>query len=230
MSGGGDSGGSGTSVTTQDIPAELKPLATAYTQKAIGLSNQPWQAFTGQRFANLTEPQQAGISSILERASGGDPTVNAGRSYIEQQLSGQTNPYLEGAVKQSLGDVQGRVMSQFGGSNYGSTANQEVLARSLGDVENNIRMGDYQQQQARAMQAAPLALQYGQQGYQDAAQMLQAGQLLQDQEQRGKDFAYEQFQEQQGDPYKKLAAMSGVFGSNLGSSSTTQSNQSSGGK
>ena len=38
MSSGG--GGGGSSVTRQEIPAELKPLATEYTNKAIGLSNQ----------------------------------------------------------------------------------------------------------------------------------------------------------------------------------------------
>ena len=229
MSSGGGGGG-GTSTTVQSIPTELKPLASKYTSKAIELSDQPWNAYAGQRYEQLNQPQQAGIASTINRAVSGDPTVDAGRGYLQQQFSGQTNPYLEGVINQSLGDVQGRVMSQFGGSNYGTTANQELLSRSLGDVENNLRMGDYQQQQARAMQALPLALQYGQEGYTDAAQMLQAGQLLQDQGQRERDFTYEQFAEQQNDPYKKLAAMSGVFGSNLGSTSTTQSNQSSGGK
>lgn len=227
--GGGDSSSEGTSTTTQAIPAELKPLATAYTQKAINLSQQPFQAYSGQRFENLTAPQQSGIDATMQRATGGDPTVNAGRQFLEQQFSNQENPYLEGTVNKALGDVQGRVMSQFGGSNYGTTANQQLLARELGNVENQLRMGEYEGRMNRGMQGLSQALQYGNQGYQDAAQMLQAGQILQDQGQKQKDFSFEEFMRQQNLPYEQLAAMSGVFGSNLGGTSVTKSD-SGGGK
>lgn len=227
--GGGDSSSDGTSTTTQAIPMELKPLATAYTQKAVNLGQQQFQPYSGQRFEGLTAPQVSGIDATMQRATAGDPTVTAGRQFLQQQFSNQPNPYLEGVINKSLGDVQGRVMSQFGGSNYGTTANQQLLARELGNVENQMRMGDYESQMSRGMQALPLALQYGQQGYQDAAQMIQAGQLMQDQGQRERDFSFEEFMRQQNLPYEQLAAMSGVFGSNLGGTSVTKSS-SGGGK
>lgn len=72
-----------------------------------------------------------------------------------------------------------------------------------------------------------MAQQFGNQAYTDAEQMLKAGQTAQDQEQQNLDFNYQQFQEAENLPYKQLAAMSGVFGSGLGGTST--STQSGGG-
>lgn len=72
------------------------------------------------------------------------------------------------------------------------------------------------------MQAAQLGLNYGNQAYTDAEQMLKAGQIVQDQGQQNKDFDYQQFQEKENLPYKQLAAMSGVFSSGLGSQTTSK--------
>jgi hypothetical protein len=59
--------------------------------------------------------------------------------------------------------------------------------------------------------------------YQDAGQLMNAGQIQQDEQQKALDWGLQQFQEQQDYPYKNLAAASGVFGTNLGGSSTTKS-------
>jgi hypothetical protein len=71
------------------------------------------------------------------------------------------------------------------------------------------------------MQAIGMAPEFASQDYKDAGQMMNAGQIIQDQNQQNRDFNYEQFTEQENLPYKQLAAMSGVFGSNLGGQSTT---------
>lgn len=57
---------------------------------------------------------------------------------------GQDNPYLQGVIDRSAGDVTARIQSQFnkpGG--YGGSANQEILARELGNLNNQIRYQDY---------------------------------------------------------------------------------------
>lgn len=258
--GGGDSGGGGgTSVTKQEIPAELKPLANAYTSKAIGLSNQGFVPYTGQRYADLNATQNAGLDMIANRAMNGSSIVNNATNMTNSMINGGMNtqvginayagdnPFLNNAINRSMDDVQGRINSQFAGSNYGTTANQQVLAQELGNVSSNMRMQDYgtqqqlaenainrnlqasQQDTANRMAAAQFAPTLGNQAYQDAQQLMNAGQMRQDQAQQGLDFNYQQFQEQQDLPYKQLAAMGGVFGSNLGGSSTTTSNQSGGG-
>lgn len=215
-----DSGGGG-STTTQNIPAELKPLATAYSNKAIDLSQQGFSPFTGQRFADLNQTQNAGLDMMQNRAMNGSQTINNAESNLNQMIGGGSNPFLDANVNKAMDQVQGRVNSQFGGSNYGTTAHQETLQSGLGDVANQMYGGAYENDQNRRLSAINSAPTFGNQAYQDASQMLNAGQVQQDQDQQGLDFNYQQYGEEQNLPYKQLAAMSGVFGSNLGGSSTT---------
>lgn len=221
MAGGG---GGGQSTTTQSIPDELKPLASAYTSKAMQLSDTPFQGFGGQRFAGFNPTQQAGLGAIEQRAGDGSSVVGAAENALTQRLSGN-NPYLESAIqKGSDSVVQNYNTATQGSGSFGNSGLQEQLSRGLADVNTGLRSADYGQQ----LQAIGMAPGINSAGYQDAQQMLQAGQIRQDQAQQGNDFAYSQFQEAQNDPYKKLAAMSGVFNSGLGGTSTTQ--QTGGGK
>ena len=228
--GGGSSGGGGTSTTTQEIPKELKPLATRYTQDAIKLSDQAYTPYKKQRFDDFNGLQTNALSMAANRAMNGSATMDNAESGINDMISAGPNPYLNSMVNQSLDNVQTRVNSQFGGNNYGSTAHQETLGRALGDTSASMYGQAYEGDQARRLSAINSAPTFGNQAYQDASQLMNAGQAIQDQNQQGMDFNYQQFQEQQNDPYKKLAAMSGVFGSNLGGSSTTQQSGGGGGK
>ena len=220
MSGGG---GGGNSTTVQSIPEELKPLAKQYTSQAINLSNTPYQAYTGNRVADLNNSQGQGIQAITDRATGGSATMDNAESNLNQMMSGGTNPYLEGMVGNAMKQVGSQVNSQFGGSNYGTTANQETLANSLGNTATSMYGNAYNTDQANRLSAIGMAPTFGNQAYTDASQLLNAGQLQQDQTQKGLDVGYENYLAAQNDPYKKLAAEGGIFGSNLGGTSTTTS-------
>lgn len=217
-------GGGGSSTTTQEIPKELKPLASAYTKKALDLGKQPYNPYTGRRFEDLNSTQMQGLDMVQQRALGGSQTMDNAEEALNQNIQGgQTNPYLDKMV----GKAQDSVRSQFntGAVNSGSFGNsglQEQFADSLGDVASQMYGQAYEGDRARQMQSIGMAQQFGNQAYQDAGQLLNAGQIQQDQAQQQKDFNYQQFQEQQDLPYKQLAAMSGVFGSNLGASSSTK--------
>ena len=299
---GGGGGAPETSTTTQNIPEELKPLASKYASDAINLSNTPYQAYGGQRFADLNSTQQAGIGAIQDRALNGDPTVNAGAGFLQGQLAsgpqsatrnpygdvsaGQnayagSNAYLNPMIDAAMGDVtrnyEKAVMPGITGAKVSSgsfgnsgvaemeSESQRQLASELGRVSSGMRFNDYTTQQGlaesaigRDMQAqqfnsqmgndfagrndaarqagignqfnaAQMGLQYGNQAYTDAGQLMNAGNFMQDQQQQKADFGFQQFQDQQNDPYKKLAAMSGVFSSAPGQSSTT-TNEGGGGK
>ncbi len=63
---------------------------------------------------------------------------------------GTDNPFLQKAIDKASGDVSTRINSQFGGTDYGTTAHQETLARGLGDVQNQMRMDDYSKQMGLA--------------------------------------------------------------------------------
>lgn len=223
-------GGSEKSTTTQEIPKELKPLATAYANKAMNLSNQAYNPYQGQRFEDLNGAQNQGIWNTAVRAVGGSDTINNAESELNKIIQGgQTNPYLD----QMVSKAQDSVRSQFntGAVNSGSFGNsglQEQFQRGLSDTATQMYGQAYETDRARQMQGIGMAQQFGNQAYTDAEQLLKVGQIQQDQAQLGKDFQYQQFQEQQDLPYKQLAAMSGVFGSNLGG--TTVSKGSGGGK
>ena len=229
MANGGGGSGGGTSTTVQSIPDELKPLASAYTSKAIDLSNQGYVPYSGQRYADLNGMQNQGINMAANRALSGSQTVNNAEQNLNGMMSNQENPYLRGMVDTAMDAAMGKVNSQFSGSNYGSTAHQATLANSVMSAANPLLSNAYESDQNRRMSAIGMAPTFGNQAYQDAAQLRSAGQQLQDQAQQGLDFNYQQFQEQQNLPYKQLGAMSGVFGSNLGGTSTTTQN-SGGGK
>lgn len=233
-------GGGGESTTTQNIPEELKPLATKYASDAINLSNQQYTPYGGQRYADLNSTQNAGIDAITQRALGGSQTINNAENALNQNINGgQTNPYLDSLVSKA----QGSVADQFNNmtkpqtesamANSGSFGNaglnqlmqnqQKAAGQQMGDIASSMYGQAYETDKNRQMQSIGMAQGFGNQAYQDAGQLINAGNMQQDQAQQGLDFNYSQFQDWQNDPYKKLAAMSGVFGSMPGQSSTTTS-------
>lgn len=293
-------GGGGGQTTTTEIPGELKPLASAYTEKALGLGQQQFQPYTEQRFEGFNPAQQTALGMIGQRALSGDALQNQSYQYLGNMLSSspqeatrspysgqgvseqdnpflQSNPYLEQNIDATLGDVArnynlnvrpsqvtGAVSSgSFGNSGIAEmAAAQDVdLQRQMGNIASGMRMQDFATRQQlaesdvnRNLQAQQFNAQMGAQAgqdwasrndamlnaqrqanlsalgmtpqfsnaqYQDAAQLMQAGQLAQNQNQQNRDFSYQQFQEQQNLPYKQLAAMGAPFGSGLGQIQTS---------
>lgn len=218
-------GGGSKSTTSTQIPEELKPLAKAYANKAMDLSNDPYRGYTSTRFADLNKYQREGVMDIYRRAENGSDTIQNAEQQLNQIIAGgQTNPYLDQMVQKA----QDSVKSNFntGAVNSGSFGNsglQEQFQQGLSDTATQMYGNAYETDRARQMQGIGMAQQFGNQAYTDAEQMMKAGQVLQDQTQQGLDFKYQQFQEKQNLPYKQLAAMSGVFSSGLGGQTVTQS-------
>lgn len=226
---GGGGGGGQSSTTVQSIPDELKPLANAYTNKAINLASQPFNPYTGQRFADLNTTQNLGIGMIQNRALNGSQTMQAAEGNLNQMMGGGTNPYLDSMVNKAQQSVLGNAQQAavMSGS-FGNSGINEQAVQKMGDVATQMYGQQYNADQGRRMQAIGMAPTFGNAAYTDAQQLMNVGQIQQDQAQQGLDFNYQQAQEQANLPYKQLAALSGVFGSNLGTQSTTT--QSGGGK
>lgn len=163
---GADGKPAGTITTVQDIPERLQPFQMGLindakslyeTQKAqtnplIGEA----QTALGNTIAGrdfIPDTNNPYIGQTTAPASNpyiGQTTPQATNPYIGQTTSvgtnpylGLNNPYLEGALTKTLNDVQGRVNAQFGQSAFGSSANQELLARNLADASNQMRYQDY---------------------------------------------------------------------------------------
>lgn len=341
-------GGSQSSTTTQSIPTELKPLATAFANKAMDYGNKSFNWYDLQRYADPTKSDMTGIKMLEHRAANGDPTMNSGANFLQNQLSAGpasaaknpyakvtagtnntevkagtntsqvnaganqymgSNPYLDAAVNRAQANVTnnwnnmtkpqteaaGVRSGSFGNSGMDQTLqNQQAAAgKQMGDIASQMYGADYantqqlaesglnrgmqaqqfnsgitdnninrnlnaqqfnsgtkdsnlnrsltaatttanlgesyagrqdaatQNQAHNQLQAANLATTYGNADYNDANQMMNAGAARRGLEQPNLDFRYQQFQDQQNMPVKQLQAMSGVFGSNLGGTSTT---------
>lgn len=221
---GGGGGSNGTTKTTQEIPTELKPLANAYTDKAINLSNQGYQPYQGQRYADLNTTQNLGLGMIQDRALNGSQTMNNAEGALNGFIGGQTNPYLDKMVNTAQANVLSNANTAAARSgSFGNSGIAEQAAKNMGNVATQMYGGQYQFDQGQRMNAIGMAPTFGNAPYQDASQLMNAGQVMQDQQQQGLDANYGQYQEAQNLPYKQLASMAGVFGSGLGGSSTTTS-------
>lgn len=218
-------GGGGSTTTTQSIPDELKPLASAYAGKAMNLSNQPYNPYPWEmRFSGLDKDQSAGLDMIKNRAQNGSQTIDNAEAALNRNIQGgQTNPYLD----QMVGKAQDSVRSQFntGAVNSGSFGNsglQEQFQNGLSDTAAQMYGQAYEGDKSRQMQSISMAQQFGNQDYADAEQLLKSGQVKQDESQQLLDFWYQQNQDAENLPYKQLAAMSGALDSNMGGTSVSK--------
>lgn len=231
-------GGGGGQTTVQDIPGELKPLAREYTNKAIGMSRQPWQAYGGDRFSDLNQTQNLGLGKIQNRALNGSQTMTNAENGLNSFIQGgNVNPFLDKMVNKAQGSVATNFNNMikpqteaamkgsgsFGNSGFEQTMQnqQKAAGQQMSDIATNMYGGAYNSDQANRMQAINMAPTFGNAAYQDANELMKAGQMQQDQSQRNLDFGYNQWSDSQNKSYKDLAAMAGVFGSNLGGRSTT---------
>lgn len=220
----GGGGGGQSATTVQSIPDELKPLASAYTDKAINLSNQGYQPYGGQRYADLNTTQNLGIGMVQDRALNGSATMNNAEKNLNGMMGGGTNPYLDSMVNKAQSSVLSNANAAAARSgSFGNSGIAEAAAKQMGTVASDMYGQAYDGDQGRRMQAIGMAPTFGNAQYQDAQQLMNAGQVMQDQNQNNLNFGYQQYQDATNDPYKKLAAMSGVFGSGLGNTSTTNS-------
>lgn len=215
-------GGDSTSSTAASVPDELKPLAALYTKQAEGIAQTPYQAYTGQRFADLNTTQNLGIGMIQDRALNGSQTMNNAEQNLNQFMNGgQTNPYLDQMVAKAQGSVMGNAgaLARRSGS-FGNSGIQQQALNQMGDIATQMYGNAYGQDQANRMQAIGMAPTFGQSAYQDASQLLNAGNIQQNQQQNNLDFGYQQFSEGQNYPFKQLQATGGVLGQGMGTSTT----------
>lgn len=236
---GGGGGGGGKSTTSQGLDPRLYPLVDTFTSQAQQVANTPWQGYTGDRFAGMNTDQTQALDMIRQQAGSGvqGQAESALGSFLQ---GGQENPYLTQQIAKAQSETAdaynrqvrpNQVMQAVQSGSFGNATLMDAQAKqdsqlqqNIGDIASSMRFNAYNTDQANRMQALGLSPSIQQAGYTNAGQLLNAGNVQQNQAQDQADFAYQQFQEQQNDPYKKLQAMSGVFGTpGFQTQTTTQS-------
>jgi hypothetical protein len=149
------------STTTYDIPAYFKEIQERTLRRAETESQLPFQAYQGQRIAQLTPTeQQAGdvySQQILPQA--GQLSAIGAQTFTPQMAQQYMNPYENQVVQSALGDVerayqgQQRALSSqaigagaFGGGREGvqrGVLGGEYL-RQVGDVSGRLRQAGFE--------------------------------------------------------------------------------------
>jgi len=211
-------GGSQSSTTVPTVPSQLQPLLSLYTSQATNIANTPYQYYSGQRYADLNPTQNNAIQMIQDRASNGSPVMDQANATLTSTLKGgNTNPYLDSLVQRAQDSVKSNMIGTMVGSgSFGNSGVQEAMGRALGDTATSMYGNAYNTDRANQMQALGMAPQYGNQAYTDAGQLLNAGNVQQQNTQNNLDFGYQQFQDAQNYPFKQLQATGGVLGQNMG--------------
>lgn len=209
--------------TTNQIDARFDPLIGYVTAAGKKVNDAGFNPYGGQRYEGFNSDQNAGLDMIRNRATGGDPTMNQAQSTLQDTLrGGNTNPYLDSMVNKATMGVAGNLakINATSGS-FGNSGIQETGARQMGEIASQMYGNAYNTDRANQMSALQLAPQYGNQAYNDASQLMKAGGQQQDQAQQGRDFGYQQFQEEQNLPYKQMAAYGGLLSGQGVQKSTT---------
>lgn len=216
-------GGGQTTTSAPSIPAELKPLANLYTQQATQMAQTPWQSYSGQRYADLNGTQNLGIGMIQNRALNGSATMDNAESNLNQFIKGgNTNPYLDQMVGKAQNQVKTNFMnSAISSGSFGNSGLQQQYGQGLADIATQMYGNAYNQDQSNRMQAIGMAPTFGNAAYQDAGQLLNAGNMQQQNIQNNLDFGYQQYQDAQNYPFKQLQTIGSVVGQGTGSTSTS---------
>jgi hypothetical protein len=246
MSGGSDSK---TSTTTTTVPDWAVPYAQQYMQQGAALGQQQWSPYEGQRYVDQNPMQAEGIQQQANQARGGSAVNNAASGNLTGTLNGdylsQGNPYLTAQIDKAQGDVarnyndvqrprQDQMAARsgsFGNSGVAqSNANDDrMVAETMANISTQMRGQDYGNERNRQLQAASLAPGASQAGYNDSQQLYNAGTAANLPAQQNADFQYQQWTDQQNDPYRRLTATGAPFGANLGSATTAPAGSRSGG-
>lgn len=219
---GGGGGGGGTSTTQMTIPDELKPAAQSLSKIATQVGNTSYTPYAGQGVADLNGYQTQGMNLVANRALNGSQTMNNAEGSLNQFIQGgQTNPYLDKMVQKAQDSVMSNMNTAMANSgSFGNSGVQQATAQGLGDVATQMYGNAYNTDQANRMQAIGMAQTFGNQAYQDASQLMNAGQTAYNNAQDKLDFNYQQYQNQTDYPIKQLGALSGVISGNSGSTTT----------
>ncbi|MBA2412578.1 MAG: hypothetical protein H0V63_07095 [Burkholderiaceae bacterium] len=224
---GAQAGGPQTNTQSTGNPA-MQGQWNAYQNFANQVANRPYMANPTQRVAGLTQDQYGAMDSVRNTANGGNGGMEmmGGSQALMGALAGpQANPYLNGLLRQTADDVQGRMgQAAFGSGSFGNSGVAAQTAKGLADSENNIRFQDYNNGMQRQMQAIPMALNYQNQRFQNANAQMQSGGMQQQQGQAYADDNSQRWEDWNNYPNKQLGIMGQPLGMNSGFSQqqTTQ--------
>ena len=208
-----------TSTSVSEIPEDLKPLLDKYVTRGEQLADTPFTSYEGERVAGLNPLHDAGAQLATTRAMYGDPAIEAGRQNVAGMLSGDyyNSPAFAHASRRGLENIQGSVGSMFGAQGLSNSGVQQQAMRDA----NDFQMGLINAEQQRMPQYLQSALQYGQEPYESANQLLGMGDMYRGYDQARINDARSRFDEQKRYPYQQQDVLGATFNTGMGGRGVT---------
>jgi hypothetical protein len=190
--------------------------------------------------ANATNPYAQADNPYLQQsidAASQDVTRNYNLSVRPQmdQLAAASGSFGNSGVQQmqveqqrQLGSTLGNLSNSMRSADYNqraqlaenATNRQFQAGQSLASAQNSL----YDSERSRQMQAAQMAPTYATQDYTDASNLMSAGTTLQNAQQQGLDWQYQQYQNALNYPTQQLQTFGQALGVNTGNTTTTTTN------
>ena len=248
--GGSGGGGSGTSTTKSELDPTVRPFVEYGLQEAKTLYGAPGpEYFPGATYVSPSTQTLESLKAAEAAAKAGSPLTGAAMGQQYDVLTGKylaPNPYFEAAMKPAVSSAttayNDAIKSALGTSSlagrYGSgvmadltTRAGKTLADTLAGKAGELAYTNYAQERARQEAAAGLAPSLQASKYADIQQLANVGKTTENYQQTALQAAIDKFNFEQNKPYQKLQAYLGAaYGAPVGQVSTTQSQQSGGGK
>lgn len=228
-SGGGNSAPANTTQTvTQQLPSYVQPYAEQAMQRGVELSNQPYQAYTGERMASMTPEHEVALGGITNRAISGSPGMNATNQNLAATMRGDflspgSNPYLQQTFDRGMEGIRSAITPKFGHMQAfgGNTGYNEAMARGAADLASNVYGGNYQMERDRQIKGMALAPSIASQDYADAQALLGVGDVRRQYAQDQLNMDYEEWLRQQNHPYAQLDVLANAIRGGIGGGGTT---------
>jgi len=137
-----------TTTSSTGMPAFVQPFAQGYLNRAQTVADSPYQAFTGQRVADMAPWQNQAYQAQAQRAMSGSPVMNQANLGLTNMMQGggtaaansygpvqaAANPYgYAQTVSNQYGPVQAQANPYAGSNPY----LQQSIDATLGDVSRN---------------------------------------------------------------------------------------------
>lgn len=223
-------------------PSYVIPYSKQMLETAGDLSQSPYSPYGGQRIADFSNFQNLGFGMVGDQAGWGQGLTGQGVGQLSSTIGGdylQGNPYLDAMIGQAQGDLADQyryatapanmaMASRSGSLDNSGVAGKDMmdrfsLMRAMGDVENQMRYGNYAQERQNQLGAVGQALGYGQQSL---GNLQEAGGLQQAQGQANLDVLYDDFLRMLQDPYDKLGVLQQAVQTGQGGYGSTKERQS----
>jgi hypothetical protein len=249
--GGSGGGGSGTSTTKSELDPTVRPFVEYGLQEAKGLYQQPGpEYFGGQTYVSPSQQTTLALQAAQNRALQGSPLSQAAQQQqlgtVQGQYLSAGNPYftqaLGGATQEATQAYNDAIRAAQGTASmagrYGSGVSADIqnraantLANTLANKYGDLAYANYAAERGLQQQSAFNAPQMAAADYADIQQLANVGKTTENYQQTALQAAIDKFNFEQNKPYQKLQAYLGAaYGAPVGQVSTTQSQQSGGGK